>query len=142
MSVKTYDFKQVSLHIGPYIISEFETGGISWKRDEDLFTKKKGAGGEISRSKKTGSAGMFTIRLKPTAKSNSDLNALYVLDQTGNAGAVPAMLKDNNSSGLIIATENAWVKTLPEIKFVEEEDVFEWVVDCDNCIVNILGYTL
>lgn len=142
MSIKTYDFKQVTLNVGPYIIAEFEAGGLSFKRDEDLFTKKKGAGGEISRSKKTGSAGMVTVRLKQTSKSNTDLNALYILDQTSNGGALPLTIKDNTSDGLIIATENAWIKTLPEIKFVEEEDMFEWVIDCDNCLVNILGYTL
>lgn len=139
--MNTYHFKQVSFIIGPYIISEFEAGGISWKRDEDLFSKKKGAGGEISRTKKTGSAGIFTLRLKQTSKSNSDLNALYLLDQSSNAGALPASLRDNNSDGLLITTENAWIKTLPEIKMVEEEDMFEWVIDCSECLVNLLGYS-
>lgn len=139
--MNTYDFKNVTLSLGIYTISEFEAGGISWKRDEDLFTKKKGAGGEISRTKKTGSAGVLTVRLKQTSRSNTYINALYILDKTGNAGAVPMTLKDNGpTTSTLIFTENAWVKTLPEVKFVEEEDMYEWVIDCDNCEVNIFGY--
>lgn len=142
MAIKTLDFKAVSLNFGPYIISEFEAGGISFKLDEDLYTKKKGAGGEISRSRKTGKGGSFIVRLKQTSKSNDSFNAAYLLDQTANGGAFPTSLRDNNSDGLLIVTENAWVKTLPELKFVEEEDMFEWVLDCDQCIVNIMGYSL
>ncbi len=141
MSIKTYDFKNVSLILGPYEISEFEEGGIEFKKDEDLFTKKKGAGGEISRTKKTGSAGSFIIHLKQTSQSNNGLNALYLLDQSGNGGAVPAILKDNNGTTLI-STQNAWIKILPTILYKEEEEMREWTVDCDNCFINIGGQTI
>ena len=139
--MQTYDFKKVSLIFGPYSLREFDEAGIEFKKDEDNFTKKKGAGGEISRTKKTGTGGSFIIRCKQTSQSNKDLNALYLLDQSGNAGALPILYKDGND-GTVISSQNAWIKTLPSVVRKEEEDMCEWVIDCDNCFINIGGITL
>lgn len=140
--MKTYDFKNVTLTGGIYTFTEFDEGGISWTPDHALYTKKKGAGGEISRSKATGLAGKFKVSLKQTSAANAFMNALYLLDQSGNAGAVTWQLKDNSSDGTLIVTPNGWVETLPELKWGEGEDMIEWSIDCDNCVVNILGFTL
>ena len=142
MAIKTYDFKNVTFTFGPYSVSEFEEGGIEFTLDGDLFVKKKGAGGEFSRSKMNGVSGSFRVRLKQTSASVSDFNALYLLDQTGNAGAQPAMLKDNNSAGLLIASENGWIKSFGPITFAPEEGAIEFIIDCDACAINMEGYTL
>ena len=140
--MQTYDFKLVTLTIGSFNpLNEFEEGGIEFQKDEDLFTKKKGAGGEISRTKITGTGGKFKVRLKQTSQSNKTLNTIYLLDQSGNAGVLPILYKDGND-GTIVSSQNCWINKLPLIVRKEAEDMCEWEIDCDNCFINIGGITL
>lgn len=142
MAIKTTDLKNCTLQLGLYTISEFEAGGMEFKLTKDLYSIKEGAGGEISRSRLNGIHGELIIRLKQTSASNTDLNALYLLDQAGNAGVVPGIIKDNNSDGELITSPNAFVKGLPVIKYVQEEEMKEWTIFMADCFVNIAGYSL
>ena len=142
MAIKTFDFKNCTLQLGLYTINEFEMGGLEFTLTKDLYSVKEGAAGEISRSRLNGIHGELKITLKHTSASNTDLNALYLLDQAGNAGVVPGILKDNYSDGELVTSPSAFVKGLPSIKYVQEEEMKQWTLFMADCFVNIAGYTI
>lgn len=139
--MKNYDFKKVNLQLGLYTLDEFDKGGIEFKLTKDLYSVNEGAGGEVSRSKLNGIHGELIVRLKVSSASNTDMNALYLLDQTGNGGVVPMMLKDNSSDGTLISCPSAFLRTPPVVKYSTEEDMLEYIFFCADCLVNLTGYT-
>lgn len=128
MATKTYDFKKVTLVLGPHIISGYAEGtGIQAEAAEDTWMPKTGSDGEFVRSKSNNNEGSVTITLLPSSKSNDVLSALHLADKESNAGLVPLLLKDLQGTTLIAASE-AYVVKPANVGFGQEAENREWVI--------------
>ena len=72
---KTYSPEDVRVIIGPYIISTFETVEVA--RNEDAFSHKAPAAGEVTRVKNANKLGKVTLTLPHTTPDNVSIMAEY-----------------------------------------------------------------
>jgi hypothetical protein len=129
MATKTYDAKKVVCIVGGAILSGFSDGDmVSVERNEDTFTLQVGTDGEGTRSKTNNRSGRFTFSLMQTSAANLALTAIAKLDELGNAGAVPILVKDVNGTSAYGASV-AWLVKPPAAAFGREADVREWVFE-------------
>jgi hypothetical protein len=130
MATKTYDAKQVCCIVGGAILSGFSDGDmVSIERNEDTFTLQVGTdGADYTRSKTNNRSGRFTFSLMQTSAANLALTAIAKLDELGNAGAVPILVKDINGTSVYNASV-AWCVKPPAANFGREADVREWVFE-------------
>lgn len=129
MALKTYDAKKVAIIIGGAIMSGFSDGDmISIERNEDTFTLQMGTDGEGTRSKSNNKSGRFTLSLMQTSAANAALSAIAKLDEIGNAGAVPVLVKDTSGSSVYSASQ-AWLVKPPTAELGREAAAREWVFE-------------
>jgi len=132
VALKTYDAKAVCVIVGGQIMSGFSDGDmVSIERNEDTFTLQVGTDGESTRSKTNNKSGRFTISLMQTSAANALLTAIAKLDEVGNAGAVPVLVKDNSGSSVYAASQ-AWLVKPPVGEFGREAAAREWVFECGD----------
>lgn len=131
--MKTYDPKAVictvvSPVLGVHIVSGFVDGTfLSIERDEQKFTKRVGADGEVSRSKRNNLTATATFTLKQTSSSNDFFSALANLDDLSSDGVVSFFVKDGSGRTLVTSAE-AWVETEAADSFGIEEEDRTWVI--------------
>lgn len=145
MAMRTYDPKKVLLTVGVGTITGYADGTfIKVSRDEEAFTKKVGADGEVTRAKSNNQAGSIEITLDLASPSNDALSALATADELTNTGAVPvSLLLIGNSSGKpLVATEAGWVKKKPDMGFSKKAEDRTWVIDCAAMDFNPAGIAL
>lgn len=129
MSLKSYDPKRVVLIIGGVPIGGYADGTfIMFERTADQYTKVAGADGEVARAKSNDRTGSFTITLMQTSDSNDVLSGIAKLDERLNAGVVPALLKEIDSTTSIFAG-TAWVRKMPNVEYSKEITNREWILD-------------
>ena len=125
----TYDPKLGVLIVGGNIIQGFaEDDMIEVSRDEDMWKKKVGTDGEVTRGKTNNKAGSIIIRLMQSSASNDVLSALALADEASNAGAVPVMFRDGSGRSLF-ATDFGWVKRFPKTAWKNDVSFWEWTID-------------
>lgn len=139
--VKTFDPKNVSVIIGGQIIGGFTDGTfIAVERDEDMYTKKVGVDGIGTRAKTNNFGGKITITLHQSSPSNDVLEGYAISDELSNAGAVPALIRDNQGTTLCTAL-TCWVKKQPVADFGKEVLNRVWVLDSDAILMFVGGNT-
>lgn len=127
----TYDPAQVVCIVAGVILSGFSEGDIvTAKRDEDLFSKKVGVDGGVSRARIANKSGSFEFKLAQTSNSNDQLSALLAIDNLVNDGlaVVPISVVDGSGRSLAVATQ-CWLKTQPDLAFGKETGERVWVFD-------------
>ena len=135
----TYDPKDASLIVGGFAMSGFADGTfISVERTSDAFSKVTGADGITSRAKSNDKSGTITITLAQTSPSNDILSGFAILDESKNAGVVPASLLDF-AGKTVAASAFAWVKKSPKADYSKEVGNREWVLDCADLDLFIGG---
>lgn len=124
----TYDFRKVSLILGPHIASGFAESdeAITIEYPEDRWSRSTGADGDTTRSKSNNNQGDLTIRLQASSKTNDYLAGVKTLDDTLNAGLIPVLLKDNN--GTTVASGTFWVAKTPAVNKGKSASDMEWVL--------------
>lgn len=129
----SYDPEEINLTLGAgFIVEEIGDGGVTISRSEDVSTEKLGITGDpvinINR-KKNGTA---TISLR--AQSDAD----KVLREIVASGLLPYFFftLEEKSTGAKIATQ-AWVKTQPDLAFVDDVADREWVLGLANADIGI-----
>jgi hypothetical protein len=128
MATKEYDPELVDTIVGVAEMSGFaEDAMIKFEESEDQWVLKKGVDGTFTRVRIQGKAGIFTISLMSSSRSNDVLSALYLLDQLtpGGAGIVPLLVRDRNGTSTLAATES-WIIKAPDLSFGKETETREW----------------
>ncbi len=139
MPVYTYDPSEVVLSVGGAELSGFTDGAfIKISRDEDAFTKTVGADGQVSRAKNANRSGSITITLKQTSPSNQILHGFAKLDEMGNAGLVPVLVKDLLGTTLA-SSAGAWIKKVSDVEMGKEISDREWILDCETIELEVGG---
>lgn len=132
MSLKTFDFKKVSVIIGPHIASGFADGtGIAVEYNEDRFITQVGSDAEVTRSKSNDNTGTFTLTLQHASKTNDVLSGYKLLDDASNAGIFPVLIKDLQGNTVAEGT-SCWVQSTPSVEFGREAADREWVIATDD----------
>jgi hypothetical protein len=128
--LKIYDLGEVSVVLcGIPVDSGFGDGEcvkIEW--DEDDFTTKKGADGEVTRSKTYNGLAKVTLTLMQTASANALFSTLSLLDRTAKngAGVGPFLLRDRGGATLYAGTK-CWIAARPSPTLAREANTREWV---------------
>jgi hypothetical protein len=137
--VKNYNPKKISLIVGVRAISGFADGTfVEVDYDEDAFTKKGGADGQVTRVASANLSGSMTITLDQASDSNDYLSTLAIADRATGAGVVPVLLRD--AGGTTIATgAEAWVRKQAGAAFSKGSEDRKWVIDIAELVMNTGG---
>jgi hypothetical protein len=130
----TYDFDQVSLIVGGWIVDGYAEGsGIELEQENPIFTHKNGVDGKVARSKILKRTAKLTISLMAGSQTNDYLGALAKTDMEApnGAGIVPIMLKDNSGRSMYAAAQ-AWISELPNVTYADEMGERVWVISIAN----------
>ena len=111
----TYSGEKVIITVGGVIVTGFADGDfITASYEEDRYTAKIGADGEIGRSKTASRLGTIEIVLASTSLANTELSTLFNLSLLGGIDApIPVAVADLSGRGLVAASK-CWVKTAPD----------------------------
>lgn len=143
-AVVTYDFSQVKLVVGGFLIEGFEKGSsIKVARDEDGFTDSVGADGKTVRSRNHNRNGSIEIKLQAGAPANAILSGLAIADEASGGAPVPIGLVDLNANPLTpggAATQSGWVKKLADGEFQSEAQPRDWVLRMADMDYAVGGY--
>lgn len=127
MAVKTFDPKQVSVIVGVRPVSGFADGTfVTATRDEDAFSKKVGADGEVARTKSNNRTGSVVVTIMQTSKDNDFFSGLEA------AGTVVPIFIRDASGRTLVAAEEAWVKKVADVEFGKESGDRAWTFDCGD----------
>lgn len=128
----TYDFDQVIFTLGPIIVDGFDEGEGFTVSTEPTFTKKVGADGKVTRSKKLDRTATIELKLMQSSAANDLLSALHELDRDNpnGAGVVPLLITDMSGRAVYKAAE-AWIAAAPaDVSFGNEASARTWTIDC------------
>lgn len=113
---------------------------VKASRDEDAFTKKAGAAGEVVRVRNRNKMGQIEITLLQSSSFNDVFSAAAELDELTGLGIKPFFLKDASGTTLLQAT-NTWVKKLADGEFAKDATNRVWVLDVAEFQMLIGGLT-
>ena len=128
----TYNLKDVHSNIaGIRVTGAGETDFVTVARDEDSFTKKAGADGEVTRSKTNNIGGRATYTLMQNSRINAIFHALVEADEETGSVTFPWYLVDLRS-GKAYAATTCWLLRPTDTSFNKEVGEVEWVVEMED----------
>jgi hypothetical protein len=128
--LKTYDPGDISIIIGPHIVTGFaDDSVVTVEREVDTFTKKVGIDGEVTRTRSRNRSGTITIRLMQSSASNEFLSNTIIADEESGASVLPILVKDANGTSLHKA-DQGWIKKPANGEFANEAGQREYMIDC------------
>lgn len=137
MGLKTYAASEVQVVIGTRALRGKSEGTfVKVARDEDSFTKKVGADGEVSRAATSNRAGTIEVTLDATSEDNSYLQGLLNTDENTKNGIFPAKVIDKSGSYVAVAAE-CWVRKPSDNEFGRDVKERTWTIDCAS--LDMLG---
>lgn len=136
----TYAAEKVIITVGPVIVTGFTDGDfVTVKFDEDRYTHKAGADGEVGRAKNASKAGTIEITLSATSAANDELSALFHLDNlAGIDNPIPIGVADLSGRSLAGAAK-AWIKTSPDMTFGKDVGERVWTLQAAGLAINYGG---
>lgn len=137
----SYDPSQVVVVVGALILSGFSDGdSIMAERYEDNASMRVGIDGAVGRARNANKTGFFTFRLLSTGSVNTQLSALFALDNLSeDAGViVPIAIYDGSGTDLAVATK-AWLKKSPSLTKGKDVGENEWVFDAADMKIFLGG---
>ena len=125
--MKTYDPTEVQVNVGTLTLTGFAEGSFIKvaKTTPELFKKKVGAKGEVSRSRVVDKSGTIEVTLKHTSPVNSKL---YAIAQ--NPATFPVSVIENAENKFAAAATEAWIEKMPSPEFSAEEPSAVWTIGC------------
>lgn len=127
--VRTYSPGQVEVTYGDIIFTAFAEGShVTIERNGQVFEKKKGADGTITRINKNAFDFTVTVRLEQASITNDDLSTVLNSDIINNDGVKPFSVKDINGNSYFYA-ESAWISQDPNDEFGDTLGEREWKFD-------------
>lgn len=138
MSLFTFDPKELSIIAGPYILRGFADTMVTVARTNPAYEMVVGADGEATRVKSNDRSGTITVTLQQSSPSNDELSTLALLDEAGNAGLFPLLIKDNLGTTLC-AADTCFIEKFPDAAFAKTTQTREWVFRTDTLAMFIGG---
>lgn len=137
----SFDPSKVICTIGPVVISGWSDGDfLTAARDEDLYFKRVGADGGVSRARNSNKSGTIEVRTLSTSGANDLITALFALDNLSEDGKVVVPMAIADLSGrTLVAASQGWLRTLPPAVFSKEPSECVWVFDCADMSMFIGG---
>lgn len=137
MAVRTYNASEVQVVIGTRALRGKSEGTfVKVARDEDSFTKKVGADGEVSRAATSNKSGTIEVTLDQTSEDNAYLQNLSNVDENTKNGIVPAKIIDKSGTYAAGAAE-AWVRKPADAEKGRDVKERTWIIDC--AVLDIAG---
>ena len=127
--LRQWDPANLYVIVGGAIMTGFAAGSfVTVARNEQAYTFQPNADGGGTRSKSNNFSGTITIRLAQSSPANAILSGLAQLDEKGNQGAVPVLIKDGNGKS-IYSAQQAWIQKIADSEFAVESGEREWVLE-------------
>jgi len=140
MALYTFDPKQLSVIVGPYIIKGFSETMISITRGTDAFSMIVGADGEATRVKSNDNSATITLTLQQGSPSNDVLSLIATADRLTSTGIFPFLLKDNLGNTVMTAA-SCFIAKVPDIVFGKTHNDRVWTIMTDDLVVFVGGQT-
>ena len=127
--MRTYDPGLVVITLGnDPIQGPFADGTfITVERNEELYSQKVGADGEVSRARNRNRSGKITLRLHQTSPSNEVLSSLAFTGENQGTDVLPISVEDLSGTALHSGGQ-AWVQKYPTAENAKETTDREWVI--------------
>ncbi len=130
-TVKTWDRSLASIIIGGSIIKSWKKVVISSGSDKWTFTS--GAGGELTRTKNSGSIDSIKLVLPQTSVDNAMMTAFEI-----SGSLIPCLFVDKGGTSLHTMPEGTVVK-IPDAEYSDDPSDREWTVTGQFIEPNIVG---
>lgn len=139
MAVKTYSADQVTILVGPHIVTGFADGTfVRIEENGDGVTSVAGADGEVARSMSTDPRKKVTLTILQTSETNTYLSGLYALDKTTKNATFPLTVKDLRGRTMFAAS-TAWITKMANAEFGKEVGSREWTFETADGLFTVGG---
>ena len=139
-TTQNYDSNEVSVSFAGRSIDAGRADGefVTITFASEIFTKKVGADGEVTRSKTNDFSGSCTLKLLATSSGHQTLTALYATARASATGEdmAPLQIRDRNT-GLEYHAEKAWIAKHGDVGFGKEVGEREWVIDFGDLVPQV-----
>ncbi len=126
--VATYDPSATQIILGATPMSGFADGTfVSVEQDEDSFSTKTGADGEVARAKRVGRTGTMKLTLLATSIMNAVLSAYNAADTV-----FPVLVKEGAS---IVFASDGWVQKPAAFERGTDVADCEWTIRLKNVAI-------
>lgn len=98
-------------------------------RNEDNFTDKVGAGGDVVHVRNRNRSGKITFTLQDASPSNDALSQLAITDELTGLSYGPTMIKDLNGTTLV-QSANTRIAKYADLEYAKDAGDNEWVIIC------------
>jgi len=124
----SFDPEQVIFTVGPIVVTGWSDGDfLTATREEDLYFKRVGADGGVSRARNANKSGTIECRTLSTSRSNDLLSALFAIDNLAQDGKIVLPIGIADLSGrTLIAGSQGWLQSLPPAVFSKEPAECVW----------------
>jgi len=132
----THDADQITVVIaGIPIEAGFAEGEFCTIESQEGFTTKRGALGDVTRSKTFNGEAKVKLRIMQKSASNAPLSALYQLDVNApnGAGVGPFLVRDR-AGATVHAASKCWISKMPNGAFGAEDIPREWEISVADLV--------
>jgi hypothetical protein len=135
---KTYDPKKwLTTFAGIPLTAYAEGTFITVEFDEDSFTKKTGAGGEVVRVLNNNAGAKATVVLMAHSADNDALSAIALQDRLTGEGVGLFAGKELNGTSTVFG--EAWIQKIPNLERAKDASEVSWVFDMPNAVAFLGG---
>ena len=126
--VQTWNAKDFIITVGPYILDGFgESDTVSIAYTNEIFTKKSGVDGKVTRSKNNASEmAEVTVKLMQNSKARAKLESLIILDRNTDLWTYPISIL-NPKLGITYIGAQAWLEKDPDETVAQEVGEVEYM---------------
>ena len=135
-NVGTYSFESTVALVNNNEIESFGEGGIVWEPTQS-WTKFVGIDGAVARSYAS-LTGVLNLYIAQTGDSNDILNDLLIEDMVTKKKIVPVSISDPLGRTEIFVT-HGWVQKMPQISWLKDISVNQWMIDLGRIDVLKIG---
>ena len=139
MAFNNYDPANVLFNWKGIFIQGFASGSmLTAERNEDSFSQEVGATGDVVDVRSRNKSGKVTFRLLASASANDLLSAAIAADELLGDGTGPLLVRELNGT-TILQAENARLMRPANVEYAQEHSPREWVLQCDQLLMNVGG---
>lgn len=129
MDIFTYSPQSVSLIIGGYQITGWESIGIS--RNTDGINSIRGIRGKNTRAINKDTSATLYIPILQSEQANEVFTAIHELDLENGTGRISLVLKDNSGNS-VFSSDEAYIQGYPEVVYSGELEYRAWKIFCQS----------
>ena len=140
MTFKNYNPQLIIASFNGVVLQGFADGThLRIERSEDVYSTVVGTGGDVTRVRNHNKTGMVTFTLMAESISNSQLQALQLVDEATGLGRGSLYIEDLNGTILVDAAQ-AWIMKSPDSEYSKESaGNREWRIQCAELSMLLSG---